>query len=221
MRRRYLWIVALCGVMFGVLGSVGWGATVSVLDQLTADGEGVLTKTNEGVELRTKTGGEGKAFTKNEFKTPLMITAVCKTDSQNLRLYYAQGMAIFNWEGNEDELRFHDPKTHEGKGFAHGGQIPKNTWVTVKWIIDSAGTSISVNGVVRGVFQGDYSKISAKVRDRHVSEVRGDGAVVDGDVTATSFRAVGAEFATGGGHGGRRFWAGGRGGFDIAAAGGE
>ena len=156
MRRRYLWIVALCGVMFGVLGSVGGGETVSVVDELQVDGAGMLVKTGQGYVLRSIHGQETKAFTKGEYKTPLVITAVVETDSQNLRLYYAKGIAIFNWELNESELRFHDPKTGVGTGFEGGGGVPKNTLVTVKWTIDETGSTISVGNVRARELEGRF-----------------------------------------------------------------
>ncbi len=113
-------------------------ADVAVLDRLDRNDGAVVQKTLEGLKItaKTRTAGQVKLETTAEFKAPLVITAVAKTDSLNLRLFYgSKGMIIFNWELGPTEFRAHDPKTGQDGGVGGQGSVPPNTWVTVRWII--------------------------------------------------------------------------------------
>ena len=139
---------------------------VSVLDQLTVrDGRGQPEKSNGELRL----GGRGmravnQVMTRDEFKTPCTITVRAKTDSTNIRLFFGQrGVVIFNWELNQKELRIHDPATGKITGIAGKGEVKKNEFVTVQWVIDAQHMSVLVDGEERAALDGNFANLSGKV----------------------------------------------------------
>jgi hypothetical protein len=102
------------------------------------------------------------ATTKAKFKPPVEIEIVAKTDSTNIRASYAADQIIFNWESAPNEFRINggpgDGKHKFGKGL-----IPKNKYVTIRWIVTSKGQSIYVDEDLRFEHSGDYSMIENPV----------------------------------------------------------
>jgi hypothetical protein len=162
--RKDFLVIVFVGMMLGVTGRA---AAESVLNQLTSKANGTLTKTDAGVELRTKSGFEGPSFTKNTFKTPLVMTAEIKTNIGDLRLYFAKGIVTFNSKNKDTnlrtDLRIEDPTTHVPNTFVGKGAFPTDTWVTVKWTISQKSTSVSLDGKVLAVLKGEYSTLKASV----------------------------------------------------------
>ncbi len=118
----------------------------------------------DGVRLVSSKKHEGKLETSHPYNTPLVITAVAKTNDTDLRLYFGdKGMIILNWELNQTELRHHDPRTGEQHAVPGQGNIPTNTWVTITWTIDEKGSRVQVNGKERYMLPGDYSGLSGGV----------------------------------------------------------
>lgn len=138
---------------------------VSVLDRLDRVTNTAREKTPEGFRITGKSVvGLAKLETLDQFKVPLTITAVAKTDSLNIRVFYGKkGETILNWEVNPAELRTLDPKTGAERGAAGKGFVPTNTWVTIDWTIAEDHMRIDVNGVERARFRGDYAGISGTV----------------------------------------------------------
>jgi len=106
--------------------------------------------------------GKDRFTSPEKYAPPVEFIIVAKTDSVNLRMAYAQKTVIFNWERNQDELRFDD----DAGGARHvpgRGRIPANEFVTIRWRIMPNSQSISVNGERRVMHFGDYSKVSKPV----------------------------------------------------------
>jgi hypothetical protein len=100
-------------------------------------------------------------LTAGEYKPPFALRIKYKTDSNNLRLYYNAGVVIFNWEGNEDDLRVHDPVTNEVTGVAGQGKIEPGKFHEVVWEIYPDGMRVLVEGKERARRRGDYEKLEA------------------------------------------------------------
>ena len=116
--------------------------------------------------------GDEHFNSRQAYRPPVEITIAAKTDSTNLRLAYAADQIIFNWEGNPYQLRV-DGGPANGLHKDGAGHIPKNKYVTVKWIVTTTHQSIYVDGRLRYQHQGDYSQIV-----RRVSVFPANGSVV-------------------------------------------
>jgi hypothetical protein len=104
------------------------GEPVSVIGNLTPEGKAVIRNTSQGIILSFKNSDGGKLWTKEEYKTPLVITAQVSTSDTNIRLYYGDhGIVILDWEMNQHELRHHDPKTGSQSGIANEGYVSRRT----------------------------------------------------------------------------------------------
>jgi hypothetical protein len=110
--------------------------------------------------------------TPQSYRPPVEITIVAKTDSTNLRMAYAADQVIFNWELDRWQLRV-DGGPANGLHKKGAGHIPKNTYVTIKWIVTTTRQEIFVNGDKRYEHEGDYSQI-----DRPVSVFPANGSTV-------------------------------------------
>jgi len=102
--------------------------------------------------------GTDRLTTKASFHPPVEIDITAKTDSTNLRIAYAADQIIFNWEGCPAELRV-DGGPAGGKHRAGSGQIPRNKFVTVKWLVLPTKQQVFVDGDLRFEHQGDYSQV--------------------------------------------------------------
>jgi hypothetical protein len=98
-------------------------------------------------------------LTKESFRPPIEITIVAKTDSTNLRISYTAKQVIFNWEGDENQLRV-DGGPGDGKHEMNKGLIPTNKYVTIRWVVTNNEESIYVDNNLRFRNSGDYSKIN-------------------------------------------------------------
>lgn len=106
--------------------------------------------------------GNDTITTQAHFAPPVEITIVAKTDSTNLRMSYAAKAVIFNWERNQKELRV-DGGPANGKHTPGAGRIPKNTYVTIRWVVLPTKQSIYVDDELRFEHEGDYSKINKPI----------------------------------------------------------
>lgn len=161
--------VLLCGEFPGhtraAESSQGFSSPFSILDGLHARGKNTVCEQNfDGMRISGKDSSEAICRTTKVYNTPLIITAKVKTNSTNIRLYFAKrGMIIFNWEVNQQELRFHNPATGQQIGTANQGHVVSDTWVDIRWTIDTHESRVEVNGVERGKFEGDYSNLSGDI----------------------------------------------------------
>src|SRR5690242_11823680 len=74
------------------------GARAGDFPQLVGLGRCELIKEDEVIILKGPDGDRARVITAKEHKPPFALRVTAKTDSRNLRLYYDDGMVIFNWE---------------------------------------------------------------------------------------------------------------------------
>ena len=140
-----------------------------------------LVKQEKVLILKGADGDQARLLTKTEHAPPFALRVKAKTDRKNLRLYYSKGVVIFNWEGNEDELRLHDPEN--GGGFGQGvpgqGKIEPGKYQDIVWEVYPDGMRVLVNGKERARSVGNYEKLKAPV---------GIGPAFGSVITMESFR---------------------------------
>jgi hypothetical protein len=103
-----------------------------------------------------------RLLTPQNFRPPVEITIVAKTDSTNLRIGYAADQVIFNWELDPRQLRV-DGGPAGGKHLRGSGLIPTDKYVTIKWIVTSQEQAIYVDDRLRFKDVSDYSAVNQPV----------------------------------------------------------
>ena len=92
---------------------------------------------------------------------PVRIDATVATDSTNIRLYFGdRGMVIFNWELNQQELRYHTPPNGDIVAIGNKGYVSVDTWVHIAWIIEPHRATVLVDGQKRFERAGNYTGLS-------------------------------------------------------------
>jgi hypothetical protein len=119
--------------------------------------EETMTNT-KGIVLK----GSDKLTSPDSFCPPVEITIVAKTDSTNLRIGYAADQVIFNWELDKDQLRV-DGGPADGQHTKGVGQIPKDKYVTIRWLVTPKHQAIYVDDQLRFEHCGNYSEIKRPV----------------------------------------------------------
>jgi hypothetical protein len=125
------------------------------LEQLEPTPRDGAKLTSEGLEIRPGT----KASTPETLHVPVRIDVLAKTDDNNLRLRFAKGELIFNWELNRRELRHHDPATGAQRAFPDQGFIQPKRWARITWVIEPGRSVVFVDGKQRAVVPGDYRDV--------------------------------------------------------------
>jgi len=106
--------------------------------------------------------GSNKLASPNTFRPPVEITIVAKTDSTNLRISYAADQVVFNWEAEIDQLQVNGGPA-DGQRIKGAGQIPKDKFVTIRWLVTPKHQSIYVDDELRFEHCGDYADIKRRV----------------------------------------------------------
>jgi hypothetical protein len=151
--------------------------------QFVPKGECEVIKDDKLIVLKGHVGDQARILTAKEHKPPFALRVNAKTDSKNLRLYYHdKGVLIFSWEGNEDELRIHDPTTGEQEGVADQGKIEPDKYHDIVWEVYPNGMRVLVDGKERVNRLGDYEKLEGPL---------GIGPAWGSVVTVKSFRVEG------------------------------
>ncbi len=109
----------------------------------------------EGILLK----GAERFETPESFAPPVEITVVAKTDDRNLRLGYAANQLIFNWEVRETSLRV-DGGVAGGLHKEGAGQIPRNTFVTIRWVVKPTSQTVFVDDEKRYEHIGNYAGLN-------------------------------------------------------------
>ncbi len=122
-----------------------------------------VIKQENTIVLKGPDDDRAQVLTAKEHKPPFVLRVKAKTDSTNLRLYYNAGVLIFNWEVNEDELRFHDPATNEVIGVDNQGKIEPNVYHDIAWEMYPNGMRVLVDGKERARRYGNFEKLEAAV----------------------------------------------------------
>ena len=127
------------------------GKTVDV-DLATMEKRGDFELNYKSGLMEIKMDGDMNSMaTTQKFTAPLKIELRAKTDSTNIRLKYAKGLLIFNWESNPAELRTADITIGRGHGYKERGKVPINEFVDIEWIICKELMAVKVNGELRHV----------------------------------------------------------------------
>jgi catechol 2,3-dioxygenase-like lactoylglutathione lyase family enzyme len=145
-----------------------------------------VTKTDEVIAINA--GLEGFAVTAPKFIAPLIIDANLKTDSNNIRLKFAKGMIILNWEVQADELRWQHPVSGEWDSGMGTGKVPAEEWMMIRWIIMEDRMMLSVNGEERLHVHGEFGGAAGQV---------GIGTAFGATVTLQSLRITGETTTSG------------------------
>ena len=135
-----------------------------------------------------KVFGNGRLLSKEEFTTPLTLRAIIKTDITNIRLYFAKGMLILNWELNPHELRLHDVRHGKPGAFPGRGFVEVNAWHEIQWVIGAESTQVFVDGAERVNLNADHTGVKGPV---------GLGAAQGSTVTVKEFEVRSASERTG------------------------
>jgi hypothetical protein len=138
-----------------------------------------VVRDKEGLILKAPDGDRSQILTVKEHTPPFALRIKAKTDSKNLRLYYDNGVVIFNWEGNENELRIHDPLTGEQMGIEDKGRIEPNEWHEITWEVYPDGMRVLLKGKELARKLGDYADLKAST---------GIGPAFGSVITVESFR---------------------------------
>jgi hypothetical protein len=118
------------------------------------------------------------AITCEAYEAPFTLTAVAKTDSTNLRLYWHAGEIIFNWECSVRELRIHHPRTGEQWGIKDQGFLSADQWHEVVWEVKPDLMRLLVDGELRFEMKDDF---------RMIRSALGIGPCFGSTVTVRSF----------------------------------
>jgi hypothetical protein len=154
----------IAGILLGFNGfaaptGVHWSGHTTLKETMTSSSSIVLD-------------GSDKLVSPDLFRPPVEITIIAKTDSTNLRVGYAADQVIFNWEENLDQLRV-DGGPAGNRQVDGAGGIPKDTFVTIKWLVTPEHQAIYVDGRLRFENCGNYAEI-----DRPVSVFPAQGSTV-------------------------------------------
>jgi hypothetical protein len=107
----------------------------------------------------TQPGDVGKIYTAQAYSSPVKFEVVARTDSVDLRLYFALGQLTFRPKGAEWQLHYRDVVDRQrtrvdGKGWIQPGQ-----WVVITVLIRSKEICIGVDGVEWFVREGAFTGI--------------------------------------------------------------
>jgi hypothetical protein len=127
--------------------------------QWSGQGTREETMTNSSGVVLT---GSDKLVSPDLFRPPVEITIVAKTDSTNLRIGYAADQVIFNWEEKLDQLRV-DGGPAGSQRVDDNGQIPKDKFVTIRWLVTPKHQAIYVDGRLCFENCGNYAEVDKPV----------------------------------------------------------
>lgn len=108
-------------------------------------------------------GSDSEIASKDKFAPPVEITYIVKTTSTNIRFSYAADQIIFNWELDPSDLRIAGgPAAGQHKPSA--GKVPKNEYVTIVQTVLPKEMRITVNGIERASWKGDFAGVNQQIR---------------------------------------------------------
>jgi hypothetical protein len=116
----------------------------------------------EGNRVMLKTSGPRDYIrTPQPVRPPFTLRAQVRTESGDVRLYYALGIVVFNWTARPDEIRVHDPTTGLSAGASGQGVLTPGEWHEVAWDISTNAMTVTVDGQPRYQAKGAYSRLNA------------------------------------------------------------
>lgn len=121
------------------------------------------------------------AMTAKHYRVPLLIECTAKTDSTNIRLSYARGKVILNWEHDANNHKYNDPTDGTSEVIRNFGGIELEKWARVQWYIDERLSAIFVDGRLLHATRSDYEGLTSAV---------GIGPAWSSIVTVKAFRVT-------------------------------
>jgi hypothetical protein len=169
-------------------GIVDLGLHRNLVNSMVPVNELTVTRNGDGVLLEDR-GDIAYLHTKRSYRPPFALKTRVKTDSTNIRLYYGDwnkegekaGILIFNWEGNQSELRVHYPNSDRLTPVPGKGHLSVNEWHDVVWDFEPTRMRILVDGEERFASEGDF---------RDVDEKLGIGPAFGSKVTVQRFEVM-------------------------------
>lgn len=116
----------------------------------------------EGLRLTGDTD-ETFATTAKCYRVPLLIDLTAKTDSTNIRLKFANGGIVFNWEHDPDALKWNDPEDGAGETIRGSGRLAANEWAHIQWYMDEKLSVVLVGGQIVHAVRGSYADLSGPI----------------------------------------------------------
>jgi len=116
----------------------------------------------EGLQLTDQRHRTG-VMTGEVYQPPIRITVEARTDSTNIRLYYARGMVVLGWEVNPQQLFYQEPTTAAPVVLDDRGEIEPGTWHTIVWTITATDSILEVDGERRLTRAGEYGDVRGRV----------------------------------------------------------
>ncbi len=139
---------------------------------------------SDGGHLRLS--GYGYARTPEAYAVPLMIEAVAKTDSTNLRLHFSKGHIVFNWEASPGQMACYEPVYGHGFNVKDQGRIPEDTFVKITWVIRENQMQVLVDDEPRYTNAGETGDEFHRINYRGLMGPVGIGPAWGSTVTVRS-----------------------------------
>ncbi len=127
----------------------------------SADVLPAMTGPREAKEGLVVLKDDGVLKTEASFRPPIEIEYTLRTDNQ-VRLGYAAGQIILNWEKNRDELRV-DGGPVGGQHRKGAGGIPTKQMITIKQVVLPGQMVLSVDGRERARWAGDFTDLNKPI----------------------------------------------------------
>lgn len=130
--------------------------------KLLSDGSCDRLIVKEGLQLTGSADGV-YALTAKRYTIPFLLDLTAKTDSTNIRLRFAKGDVIFNWEHNPDVIKYNDPVDGTSEQVFGFERLGGNDWARIQWYIGEKISVVLVNGNVVHAVRSNYSGLSGQV----------------------------------------------------------
>ncbi len=142
----------------------GSGGEVSILERLVKEDQITTRSTPEGLRIV----GLGRVSTTEEFKSPVVITAVVTLEDSASIVGISYGQK--GWFGLNYSLipvgksmGYQDPVNGHPITFYTNGELPIGKPVTIRWTLGKSQSRIEVDGETRCLIPGDYSGLSGAI----------------------------------------------------------
>jgi AraC-like DNA-binding protein len=146
-------------------------------------------KLNQNVADATLTEIENGYGTAEEYEGPILIRLRAKIDKYNLRIFYGNGMVIFNRFDHKkgkpnNKLFLRDISTNKAVEFDADGTIPENEPVDIEWFIGAEVMAVRVNGQYRHAsdtyrYISDWKKNPPQPSSVRVIPIEGSSVTVE------------------------------------------
>jgi S1-C subfamily serine protease len=146
-------------------------STITLQSDFTTNINCTVIDTSHGILLVANKNEGGQTIeTIKSFRSPLSIKARVKPVGNNVRLHYAGGMIIFNWEMQPHELRLHLPPTakpyyngikNKGIGVKGKGHLSRGAWHDIEWRIENDRMTVWADGELRSESARSFPELNS------------------------------------------------------------